>query len=141
LNKALIIATALGALVVASGCGGSSATRDSVPIVDSVAPIETTTTQVAVMPADLGEYASGIGCMDYEMNANPVPHVLEWGVCQFEETTVMTYLFASQLEQDSFFDLLMGSGGVREETITKGLVVFAPENASKLGPLNIALGM
>jgi hypothetical protein len=141
LNKALIIATTLGALVVVSGCGGSSTTSDSVVVIETVVPIETSTTQVAVMPADLGEYASSIGCIDYEMNASPIPDVVEWGICQFEATTVMKYLFESQQEQDNFFELLMGSGGVREETITKGLVVFAPESVAKLGPLSIALGM
>ena len=93
------------------------------------------------MPVDLGEYASSIGCVDYEMNVNSVPYVLEWGICIFEETKVMTYIFATQQEQDLFFELLIGTGGVREETITKGLVVVAPESATKLGPLKIALGM
>ena len=137
----LRFASTIGAIVIASGCGGSSATIDSVVTTDSVVPIETTTTQVAVMPVDLGEYASSIGCVDYEMNVNPVPYVLEWGICIFEETKVMTYIFATQQEQDLFFEILIGTGGVREETITKGLVVVAPESATKLGPLKIALGM
>lgn len=141
MKRGLRFASTLGALIIASGCGGSSSTTDSVVTTDSVAPIETSTTQVAVMPVDLGEYASSIGCVEYELNTNFIPFVLEWGTCQFEETTVMAYLFATQLDQDSFFELLIGSGGVREETITKGLVVFAPESATKLGPLSIALGM
>ncbi len=43
-RKVLRIASTIGVLVMASGCGGSSATTDSVVTTESVAPTETTTT-------------------------------------------------------------------------------------------------
>ncbi len=43
-KKVLRIASTIGVLVMASGCGGSSATTDSVVTTESVAPIETNTT-------------------------------------------------------------------------------------------------
>ena len=43
-KKVLRIASTIGVLVMASGCGGSSATTDSVVTTESVAPIETITT-------------------------------------------------------------------------------------------------
>jgi hypothetical protein len=51
------------------------------------------------------------------------------------------YTFASQLDFDSFIDLLLASGGKEEDTVTKGLVLFAPDSATKIEPLRQALEM
>ena len=141
MNKALIIATTLGALVMASGCGGSVATTDSVVVIETVAPVETTTTQVLVLPADLGTYTSGIGCANYEPDPALVRFVSEWGYCKFEEVNVSVYACASQQDRDMFLELLLSSGGLEEDIVTQGLVVFVPDSASKIEPLKRALGM
>jgi hypothetical protein len=36
--------------------------------------------------------------------------------------------------------MLLSSGGKEEDTVTKGLVLFAPDSAAKLEPLRKALG-
>ena len=141
MNKALIIATTLGALVMASGCGDSVVTTDSVVVIVTVAPIETTTTQVLVLPADLGTYTSGIGCTNYEPDPALVRFVLEWGYCTFEDVNVVLYAFASQQDRDTFLELLLSSGGLEEDIVTQGLVVFVPDSAAKIEPLKQALGM
>jgi hypothetical protein len=141
LNKALIIATTLGALVMASGCGGSVATTDSVVVTETVAPIETTTTQVLVLPADLGTYTSGIGCANYQPDPALVRLVAEWGYCTFEDVNVVLYAFASQQDRDTFLELLLSVGGLEEDIVTQGLVVFVPDSAAKIEPLKQALGM
>ena len=137
----MIIAATLGALVVASGCGGSVATTDSVVVIETVAPIETTTTQVLVLPADLGTYTSGIGCTNYEPDPALVRFVLEWGYCTFEDVSIALYAFASQQDRDTFLELLLSSGGLEEDIVTQGLVVFVPDSAAKIEPLKQALGM
>lgn len=141
MNKALIIAATLGALVVASGCGGSVSTIDSVVVIETVAPIETTTTQVLVLPADLGAYTSGIGCANYEPDPALVQFVSEWGYCTFEDVNVVLYAFASQQDRDMFLELLFSVGGLEEDIVTQGLVVFVPDSAAKIEPLKQALGM
>ncbi len=141
MNKALIIATTLGALVMASGCGGSVATTDSVVVIETVAPIETTTTQVLVLPADLGAYTSGIGCTNYEPDPALVRFVSEWGYCTFEDVNVVLYAFASQQDRDMFLELLLSVGGLEEDIVTQGLVVFVPDSAAKIEPLKQELGM
>ena len=141
MNKALIIATTLGALVMASGCGGSAATTDSVVVIETVVPIETTTTQLLVLPADMGTYTSGIGCTNYEPDPAVVRLVSEWGYCTFEDVNVMLYAFASQQDRDTFLELLLSSGGLEEDIVTQGLVVFVPDSAAKIEPLKQALGM
>ena len=141
MNKALIIAATFGALVVASGCGGSAATIDSVVVIETVAPIETTTTQVLVLPADLGAYTSGIGCANYEPDPALVRFVSEWGYCTFEDVNVVLYAFASQQDRDTFLELLLSVGGLEEDIVTQGLVVFVPDSAAKIEPLKRALGM
>ena len=120
----------MGVLVMASGCGGSSAT-----------PLETTTTQVLVLPADLGMYTSGIGCTNYEPDPALVRFVSEWGNCTFEDVHVVLYAFASQQDRDTFLELLLSSGGSEEDIVTQGLVVFVPDSAAKIEPLKQALGM
>ena len=137
----MIIAATLGALVVASGCGGSVATTDSVVVIETVAPIETTTTQVLVLPADLGTYTSGIGCTNYEPDPALVRFVLEWGYCTFEDVNVVLYAFAGQQDRDMFLELLLSVGGLEEDIVTQGLVVFVPDSAAKIEPLKQALGM
>ena len=137
----MIIATTLGALVMASGCGGSVATTDSVVVIETVAPIETTTTQVLVLPADLGAYTSGIGCANYEPDPALVRFVSEWGYCTFEDVNVVIYAFASQQDRDMFLELLLSVGGLEEDIVTQGLVVFVPDSAAKIEPLKQALGM
>ena len=141
MNKALIIATTLGALVMASGCGGSSATTDSVVVIETVVPIETTTTQLLVLPADIGAYTSGIGCAEYKPDPSSVQFVSEWGFCTFEEVNVVLYAFASEQDRDTFLSLLISSGGLEEDIVTQGLVVFVPDSAAKIEPLKQALGM
>jgi hypothetical protein len=141
LNKALIIATTLGALVMASGCGDSVATTDSVVVIETVVPIETTTTQLLVLPADLGTYTSGIGCTNYEPDPALVRFVAEWGYCMFEDVNVVLYAFASQQDRDTFLELLLSVGGLEEDIVTQGLVVFVPDSAAKIEPLKRALGM
>ena len=148
MNKALRIASIIGALILASGCGGSAASTDSVASVDSVvtttdavAPVATDTTQLAVMPVDLGAYASTVGCTAYEEKPTPVQYVSEWGYCKFEDVTVQVYAFATQLDLGSFVELLIASGGKQEDIVTKGLVVFVPDSAAKIEPLKRALGM
>jgi len=147
LNKALRFAGAIVALIIASGCGGSAASTDSVDRVDSVvtteslAPVATDITPVAVMPVDLGAYVNTVGCISYEEKATPIQYVSEWGYCKFEDVTVQVYTFASQLDFDSFIDLLLASGGKEEDTVTKGLVLFAPDSATKIEPLRQALEM
>ena len=126
---------------MASGCGGSSATTDSVAVTESIAPIETTTTQVLVLPADLGMYTSGIGCTNYEPDPAVVRFVSEWGNCTFEDVHVVLYAFASQQDRDTFLELLLSSGGLEEDIVTQGLVVFVPDSAAKIEPLKQALGM
>lgn len=111
-----------------AGCGGS------------VTPIETSTTQVAVMPADLGVYASSIGCVKYEQKPTPIQYVVEWGYCKFEGVTVQAYAFASPQELASFVELLLASGGKEEDIVIKDLVLFAPDSATKIEPLRTALG-
>ena len=130
MKKLLKVVSALGVLLMASGCGGSSAT-----------PIETTTTQVLVFPADLGTYTSGIGCAKYEQDPSPIRFVSEWGSCTFEDVNVVLYAFASQQDRDSFLELLLSSGGSEEDIVTQGLVVFVPDSAAKIVPLKQALGM
>jgi len=141
LNKGLIFASTIGALIMASGCGGSSAITDSVAVTESVAPIETTTTQVLVLPVDMGTYTSGIGCTNYEPDPALVRFVSEWGYCTFEDVNVVLYAFASQQDRDTFLELLLSSGGLEEDIVTQGLVVFVPDSASKIEPLKQALGM
>ena len=148
MNKALRIASIIGALILASGCGGSAASTDSVASVDSVvtttdavAPVATDTTQLAVMPVDLGAYANTVGCTSYEKKATPISYVSEWGYCKFEDVTVQVYAFASPLDLASFVEMLLSSGGKEEDTVTKGLVLFAPDSAAKVEPLKRALGM
>ena len=126
---------------MASGCGGSSSTADSVVTTESVAPVETTTTQVLVLPADLGTYTSGIGCTNYEPDPALVRFVSEWGYCTFEDVNVVLYAFASQQDRDTFLELLLSSGGLEEDIVTQGLVVFVPDSAAKIEPLKQALGM
>lgn len=116
--------------MMASGCGGSSASQ-----------IETTTTQVLVLPADIGTYTSGIGCAKYEPNPALVRFVSEWGSCTFEDVNVVLYAFASQQDRDTFLELLLSSGGLEEDIVTQGLVVFVPDTAAKIEPLKQALGM
>ena len=147
MNKALRIASIIGALILASGCGGSAASTDSVASVDSVvtttdavAPVATDTTQLAVMPVDLGAYANTVGCTSYEEKPTPVQYVSEWGYCKFEDVTVQVYAFATQLDLGSFVELLIASGGKQEDIVTKGLVVFVPDSAAKIEPLRKALG-
>ena len=137
----MIIATTLGALVMASGCGDSVVTTDSVVVIETVAPIETTTTQVLVLPADLGTYTSGIGCTNYEPDPALVRFVLEWGYCTFEDVNVVLYAFAGQQDRDMFLELLLSVGGLEEDIVTQGLVVFVPDSAAKIKPLKQALGM
>ena len=141
------IASIIGALILASGCGGSAASTDSVASVDSVvtttdavAPVATDTTQLAVMPVDLGAYANTVGCTSYEKKATPISYVSEWGYCKFEDVTVQVYAFASPLDLASFVEMLLSSGGKEEDTVTKGLVLFAPDSAAKVEPLRKALG-
>ena len=148
MNKALRIASIIGALILASGCGGSAASTDSVASVDSVvtttdavAPVATDTTQLAVMPVDLGAYANTVGCTSYEKKATPISYVSEWGYCKFEDVTVQVYAFASPLDLASFVEMLLSSGGKEEDTVTKGLVLFAPDSAAKVEPLRKALGV
>lgn len=147
MNKALRIASIIGALILASGCGGSAASIDSVVSVDSVvttdavAPVATDTTQLAVMPVDLGAYANTVGCTSYEKKATPISYVSEWGYCKFEDVTVQVYAFASPLDLASFVEMLLSSGGKEEDTVTKGLVLFAPDSAAKVEPLRKALGV
>ena len=140
-------ASIIGALILASGCGGSAASTDSVASVDSVvtttdavAPVATDTTQLAVMPVDLGAYANTVGCTSYEKKATPISYVSEWGYCKFEDVTVQVYAFASPLDLASFVEMLLSSGGKEEDTVTKGLVLFAPDSAAKVEPLRKALG-
>ena len=137
----MIIAATLGALVMASGCGDSVVTTDSVVVIETVAPIETTTTQVLVLPADLGTYTSGIGCTNYEPDPALVRFVLEWGYCTFEDVNVVLYAFAGQQDRDMFLELLLSVGGLEEDIVTQGLVVFVPDSAAKIEPLKQALGM
>jgi hypothetical protein len=141
LNNRAIFACTIGALIIASGCGGSSASTDSVAVIESVAPIETTTTQVLALPADLGTYTSGIGCTNYEPDPSLVRLVSEWGNCTFEDVHVVLYAFASQQDRDTFLELLLSSGGSEEDIVTQGLVVFVPDSATKIEPLKQALGM
>ena len=141
MRKVLRIASTIGLLVMASGCGGSSATTDSIATTESVAPVETTTTQVLVLPADLGTYTSGIGCANYEPDPALVRFVSEWGYCTFEDVNVVLYAFASQQDRDTFLELLLSSGGLEEDIVTQGLVVFVPDSAAKIEPLKQALGM
>ena len=131
----LRIASTIGVLVMASGCSGSSAATGS------VAPIETTTTQVLVLPADIGAYTSGIGCAEYKPDPSSVQFVSEWGFCTFEEVNVVLYAFASEQDRDTFLSLLISSGGLEEDIVTQGLVVFVPDSAAKIEPLKQALGM
>ena len=126
---------------MASGCGGSSATTDSEVTTESIAPLDTTTTQVLVLPADLGAYTSGIGCTNYEPDPALVRFVSEWGYCTFEDVNVVLYAFASQQDRDTFLELLLSSGGLEEDIVTQGLVVFVPDSAAKIEPLKQALGM
>ena len=147
MNTALRSASIIGALILASGCGGSAASTDSVASVDSVvtttdavAPVATDTTQLAVMPVDLGAYANTVGCTSYEKKATPISYVSEWGYCKFEDVTVQVYAFASPLDLASFVEMLLSSGGKEEDTVTKGLVLFAPDSAAKVEPLRKALG-
>ena len=143
---ALRVASAIGALMIASGCGGSVASTDSVNSVDSVvtteslAPVVIDTTPVAVMPVDLGAYVNTVGCISYEEKPTPIQDVTEWGYCKFEDVTVQVYAFASPLNLASFMQMLLSSGGKEEDTVTKGLVLFAPDSAAKLEPLRKALG-
>jgi hypothetical protein len=143
---ALRVASAIGALMIASGCGGSVASTDSVNSVDSVvtteslAPVVIDTTPVAVMPVDLGAYVNTVGCISYEEKPTPIQYVTEWGYCKFEDVTVQVYAFASPLNLASFMQMLLSSGGKEEDTVTKGLVLFAPDSAAKLEPLRKALG-
>jgi len=130
-----------GVVVMASGCGGSSATTDSVVTTESVAPVETTTTQVLAVPADLAAYTSGFGCVKYEKNPTPIQYVAEWGYCKFEDVTVQLYAFITVEDRDAFMTMLVASGGIQEDTVTDGLVVLAPDVATKLEPLKKALGM
>ena len=147
MNKALRFAGTCAALIIASGCGGSVASTDLVESVDSVetteslAPIATDTTQVAVMPDDLGAYTSAVGCTAFEAKLNPVQYVSEWGYCKFEDVTVQVYAFATQVDLGLFIELLLASGGKEEDTVIDGLVLFAPDSAAKIEPLRIALGM
>jgi len=132
--------------MIASGCGGSVASTDSVNSVDSVvtteslAPVVIDTTPVAVMPVDLGAYVNTVGCISYEEKPTPIQYVTEWGYCKFEDVTVQVYAFASPLNLASFMQMLLSSGGKEEDTVTKGLVLFAPDSAAKLEPLRKALG-
>ena len=137
----MIIAATLGALVIASGCGDSVATTDSVVVIETVVPIETATTQLLVLPADMGTYTSGIGCTNYEPDPALVRFVLEWGYCTFEDVSIALYAFASQQDRDTFLELLLSSGGLEEDIVTQGLVVFVPDSAAKIEPLKRALGM
>lgn len=137
----LKIICAVGALIVASGCGGSSSTADSVVTTESVAPVETTTTQVLVMPTDLALYTSGFGCVKFEKNPTPIQYVAEWGYCKFEDVIVQLYAFASQQDHDAFIEMLLASGGREEDIVTDGLVILAPDSAAKIEPLRKALGM
>ena len=108
---------------------------------DAVAPVATDTTQLAVMPVDLGAYANTVGCTSYEKKATPISYVSEWGYCKFEDVTVQVYAFASPLDLASFVEMLLSSGGKEEDTVTKGLVLFAPDSAAKVEPLRKALGV
>jgi hypothetical protein len=147
LNKALKFAGTFAALIIASGCGSSVASTDSTGSVDSVvtteslAPISMDTTPLAVMPDDLGAYVNTVGCTAYEEKSNPVQYVSEWGYCKFEDVTVQVYAFASQEDLGSFIGMLLASGGKEEDTVTNGLVLFAPDSAAKIEPLRKALGM
>ena len=127
--------------MMASGCGGSVATTDSVVVIETVVPIETTTTQVLVLPADIGTYTSEVGCTNYEPDPALVRFVSEWGYCTFEDVNVVLYAFASQQDRDTFLSLLLSSGGLEEDIVTQGLVVFVPDSAAKIEPLKRALGM
>lgn len=132
---------------MASGCGGSGASTDLLQTIDSVvtsefvAPIETTTTQVAVMPADIYAYTSGLGCVEYERNSTPARFTAEWGSCNFEGVAVSVFAFANQQGCDSFVEILLSGGGREEDIVLKGLVLFVPEQAAKIAPLRQALGM
>jgi len=126
---------------VASGCGGSSAPTVSVAATGSVAPIETTTTLLLVLPADIGTYTSGVGCTNYKPDPAVVRLVSEWGYCTFEDVNVVLYAFASQQDRDTFLELLLSVGGLEEDIVTQGLVVFVPDSAAKIEPLKQALGM
>ena len=141
MRKGLRIVSSIFVLVIASGCGGSSAPTVSVAATGSVAPIETTTTQVLVLPADIGTYTSGIGCTNYEPDPAVVRLVSEWGYCTFEDVNVVLYAFASQQDRDTFLELLLSVGGLEEDIVTQGLVVFVPDSATKIEPLKQALGM
>ena len=144
---ALRVASAIGALIIASGCSGSAASNDSVDSVDSVvtteslAPVVTDATPVAVMPVDLESYVNSVGCISYEEKPTPIQYVSEWGYCKFEDATVQVYAFTSPLDLASFMQMLLSSGGKEEDTVTKGLVLFAPDSAAKLEPLRKALGV
>lgn len=127
--------------MMVSGCGGSEASTATVAVTESVAPMETTTTHVSILPADLGSYTSGIGCVKYEQDPSPVRFVSEWGSCTFEDVNVVLYAFLNQQDLDSFLELLLTSGGSAEDIVTFGLVVFVPDLASKIEPLKQALGM
>ena len=147
MNKALKFAGTFAALIIASGCSGSAASNDSVDSVDSVvtteslAPVVTDATPVAVMPVDLGSYVNSVGCISYEEKPIPIQYVSEWGYCKFEDVTVQVYAFASQEDLGSFIGMLLASGGKEEDTVTNGLVLFAPDSAAKIEPLRKALGM
>ena len=141
MRKVLRIVSTIGVLVMASGCGGSSATIDSVVTTESVSPIETTTTQTPVLPADLAEYTIGFGCVKYEKNPTPIQYVAVWGYCKFEDVTIQLYAFANQQDRDAFVEMLVASGGRVEDTVTDGLMVLAPDSAAKIEPLKKALGM
>lgn len=124
-----------------SGCGGSEASTATVAVTESVAPMETTLSQVSILPADLGSYTSGIGCAKYEQDPSPVRFVSEWGSCTFEDVNVVLYAFPNQQDRDSFLELLLTSGGNAEDIVTDGLIVFVPDLAAKIEPLKQALGM
>ena len=147
MKNVLRVMSTFGLLILASGCGGSAASTDSVDVVDSAvtteppAPIATDTTPLAIMPVDLGAYASTVGCTAYEEKPTPVQYVSEWGYCKFEDVTVQVYAFATQLDLGSFVELLIASGGKQEDIVTKGLVLFAPDSAAKIEPLRQALEM
>lgn len=127
--------------MMVSGCGGSEASTATVAVTESVAPMQITTTQVSILPADLGSYTSGIGCAKYEQDPSPVRFVSEWGSCTFEDVKVVLYAFPNQQDRDSFLELLLTSGGSAEDIVTHGLVIFVPDSVAKIEPLKQALGM
>lgn len=89
----------------------------------------------------LSSLALSASCKNYKQSSEFAPYVLEWGVCQFQNTDVQAYRFAKAGDLESFLKTVTGFGIVRETLAIRGLFMFAPNDATKLKSLRIALGL